>query len=732
MSKKRRRHWRDAILPEVNASSKGTGKVAGTLGLANKPIAFTAPVEFKAAAAPEDGQPAKVPTFSIVAYTGGPLVVAGWDRPVVVDIAGLQVTKSRPVLREHDPDRIVGHTTIVAKQPPRVLVDGVASGKGKDADEVRASAADGFPWQASIGVTPRRVQKLEAGSTANVNGIDQQGPAYIVRHGFLKEVSFVALGADDETSATIAAGAAEGDSAMSFEDWAAANGFDLASMTAEAVAKLKTLYALDQAETAEDDAEGETETEMPAAAASASGKGTINATIATDRKAQAAELARVHAIKRTAAANPDIAAKAILEGWSEDATELAVLKASLPKVPTIVGGGSKAAGGPDVYAASICLQAGVDAKYLADEYGEQTINAAMKRENRNVDFSRIAREILAANGERATFSRIDEGVIKRLANIEARAEMMGDVNAASGSNFTPISLSGILGDSARKALVSGFLGANVVCTKIASVKSAVDFKAFTWYRMTGVGSFQKLSNTGNFRATALQETSYSATLDTAGTIITLSRQEFINDDLGAFLDLPKILGRQAAIYQDKEAFTLLLSNPGSFFSTGTPRNYFEGAGTVLSPDSLATATQYFLEMKDENGDPTGLTPSILLVPPALAGTAQSIYKSPTLASGNTGKVPSTNIYAGTYEPVVSPHLGSSVGLSGNSDTAWYLLPDPALASVLVLAYLQGNQSPTIQDGVWQTSKLAMDFTAFFDFGCGMGEKRAGVKSKGAA
>jgi hypothetical protein len=226
------------------------------------------------------------------------------------------------------------------------------------------------------------VQKLEAGHAANVNGIDQQGPAYIVRHGFLKEVSFVALGADDATSATIAAGAAEGDTPMSFEEWAAANAFDIASMTAEAVAKLKTLYALEQGETAEDEAEGETETAPAMATASATSKSTINATIANDRQAQAAELARVHGIKRIAAAAPDIAAKAILEGWSADATELAVLKASLPKVPTIVGGGSKAAGGPDVYAASICLQANIDAKFLAAEYGEETINAAMKKENR--------------------------------------------------------------------------------------------------------------------------------------------------------------------------------------------------------------------------------------------------------------------------------------------------------------------------------------------------------------
>ena len=49
--------------------------------------------------------------FSMVAYTGGAMRLGGWPYPVVVDLAGMRVTrKSRPILKDHDRGSIVGHT----------------------------------------------------------------------------------------------------------------------------------------------------------------------------------------------------------------------------------------------------------------------------------------------------------------------------------------------------------------------------------------------------------------------------------------------------------------------------------------------------------------------------------------------------------------------------------------------------------------------------------------------
>jgi hypothetical protein len=67
-------------------------------------------ISLQAAEAAEEGKPA-LRKFSMVAYTRGAMHLGGWPYPVVVDLAGMRVTrKSRPILKDHDRASIVVHT----------------------------------------------------------------------------------------------------------------------------------------------------------------------------------------------------------------------------------------------------------------------------------------------------------------------------------------------------------------------------------------------------------------------------------------------------------------------------------------------------------------------------------------------------------------------------------------------------------------------------------------------
>ncbi len=75
-------------------------------------IVWTMPVRSICIAAEtaEEGKPA-LRKFSMVAYHGGAMRLGGWPYPVVVDLAGMRVTrKARPILMDHDRGSIVGHT----------------------------------------------------------------------------------------------------------------------------------------------------------------------------------------------------------------------------------------------------------------------------------------------------------------------------------------------------------------------------------------------------------------------------------------------------------------------------------------------------------------------------------------------------------------------------------------------------------------------------------------------
>ncbi|MBL8892488.1 MAG: hypothetical protein JNL67_21105 [Planctomycetaceae bacterium] len=130
-----------------------------------------------------------------------------WPYPVVVDLAGMRVTrKSRPILKDHDRASIVGHTDDIMVGDSRLEVAGVISGVGNNAQEVIATSENGFPWQASLGANADKVVFIPEGKTATANSREFKGPVYIARKSTLGEVSFVALGADDDTEARIAAG----------------------------------------------------------------------------------------------------------------------------------------------------------------------------------------------------------------------------------------------------------------------------------------------------------------------------------------------------------------------------------------------------------------------------------------------------------------------------------------------------------------------------------------------
>ena len=86
-------------------------------------ISISAPVAIKAAEGESDG-PAK---FSVEAYTGGAMTLAGWDAPVVVDLDGMEFGNSIVANLDHDRTKRVGNVTRKTIQNGRLTLDGVAS-----------------------------------------------------------------------------------------------------------------------------------------------------------------------------------------------------------------------------------------------------------------------------------------------------------------------------------------------------------------------------------------------------------------------------------------------------------------------------------------------------------------------------------------------------------------------------------------------------------------------------
>lgn len=148
------------------------------------------------------------PSVRITAYTGGVMNVPGWG-PLAIDLAGLDAAGQVRILADHDAsiDGIVGHGRAEVANH-QLVVTGAVAASGSTAQRVVQLAKDGFEFQASVGVEPSRVQQVKAGEKVQINGrtLVASGQGFtLVQAGKLREVSIVALGADERTAVAIAA-----------------------------------------------------------------------------------------------------------------------------------------------------------------------------------------------------------------------------------------------------------------------------------------------------------------------------------------------------------------------------------------------------------------------------------------------------------------------------------------------------------------------------------------------
>jgi phage major head subunit gpT-like protein len=630
-----------------------------------------------------DGKPA-LPRFSMVAYTGGPMRIAGWRYPVVVDLAGLSIpSQSRPIRFGHDMASGVGHTDSIAVADGKLIAAGVVSRDTAAAKEIVASARNGFPWQASLGAAVEQFEFVKEDQSVHVNGREFKGPVNVVRKATLGEISFVDLGADGNTTASVAARQAR--------DGAASAKEQTTMKDTEVKQEQVNVEAAAQADVAG----------TPRQSSGQAGTAPV-ADPAPDIRAKAiAETKRIESIRKVCAGrHGTIEAKAIEEGWDENTTELEVLRAERPKAP-VVHIRDNSAVDSDVLAAAVCLAGGLQP--AESRFDDRTLEAAGRRFRSGIGLQELIMEAAWANG---------------YAGRSFRSDMEGSLRAA----FSTFSLPGILSNVANKFLLAGFESVEDTWRRIAATRNVRDFKAVTSYRLTGAFEYQEVGPTGELKHGQVDEESFTNQAKTYGRMFGVTRTDFINDDLGALTALPRKIGRGGALKLNKVFWTGYLNN-AAFFTTGRA-NYQAGADTALSIDGLTAAELLFLEQKDAEGSPLGVVPSVLLVPPALLVRGTQFMQATELRDTTAStKYVTNNPHAGKFTVAHSAYL-SNVSISGYSAKAWYLLADPNDLPVIEVAFLNGQQTPTVERADADFNVLGIQFRGYFDFGVALQEASA--------
>jgi hypothetical protein len=683
-----------------------------------KPVIIVGGVlEIKAA----DGS--KQRKFDIVAYDGGKLNLGNFDLPVVVDIATTDFSGDVPLLIDHqtDTDSTLGQVVSVEAGGGDIQIQGIITGESVKAKKVLEQADNKHRFHASIGVRDGQVREVGPGQTITANGKVQTGPLYLVSHGRLNEVSVVGLGGSNGTKVNLAAAAASmKGNAMSFEEWCASMGIDPATATEAGRALLEGAYKHamggEESPNVAAMADEKPVEEKPVTAAHGVHVG-YKAEIDEAgrvfrqqlRSIAQEESDRVRRIEEMTEGHLDIRAAARKGGWSIQDTEIAVLRKEKEMKPsnTITQSGSI---GDEVLEAALALAGRMP--NIEASYGEQTLTKAHKQYGTGLSIQEFLETKAEQNGWHG----------KR-----ASRDVEGCIRAAFGSQSLP----GIFSNLANKFLLAGFTEIKEEWRKIARIRNVRDFKEVTSYRMVENFEFLPIGPGGEIKYGSVSEESFTNRARPFGLNYSITREDIINDDLDAMSSLPQGMGRGAAKALVKGFWKTFLQDHNTFFTTDRG-NYFAGTDSPLSLESLGKAYSLFLKQKDPNGDPLDVTPSIILVPPALDVLATTLMVSAESRSNTTGKEYGTaNPFRSKFEVVTSSYLDNS-NIGNASTTGWYLAGAPTSYPMMEVCFLNGQQSPTITQVNADPNYTGIVMQGYFDFGVAKQDWRGIVKSKGAA
>jgi len=668
-----------------------------------------------------------------LAYSGGKMALPGWRHPVVVDLAGLQLPEAVPLLVNHE-NRTGSRVGMVRAriQGGTLVIEGEIVSSSGVAEGVVEQARAGADWQLSIGAEVLESELVTAERT--LNGRVQKPPFYHVKRSILREVSILPVGADGSTALRIAARLhLSGGGTMTFEKWLEAMGFRLEDLSDQQKGALKAKWDVESTAKEKDKSDGKQadesekpkdlrgrarDTEPEASDSAKSGeakavKATREAVATEERRiADVQKLCATYDGKLEAQALAGIRAKAIEDGWDTRDTELALLRAERPKAPSIKTAQDE--GGPKIVEAALCLGTGLSEECVAKAYGEPVLTSTRKRYGGPIGAGMFVLELAWANG------------------FTDRRVHSGNVGAALRAAFSTQAASDILSNIANKVLLDAFMHVDASWREVAAVKPTNNFHTHTHYRLCGDMEYQQVGPTGELKHGTTTDEKYTTKADTYGRMFVITRQDIINDDLGAFDDLRQRVGRGGALKLNKLFWAAFLDN--ATFFTSARGNYAAGADTALDSASLSKGVEMFRKLKDSDKQLVGVAPRKLLVPPELETTADELYVSRNINTGGAStktKVPNDNAHAGKYKPVISAYLSDST-LTGWSSTAWHLLADPQDVPVMVVMFLDGKQTPTVEGADADFNVLGIQVRGYHDFGVALAEWVAAIKMKGTA
>lgn len=251
----------------------------------------------------------------------------------------------------------------------------------------------------------------------------------------------------------------------------------------------------------------------------------------------------------------------------------------------------------------------------------------------------------------------------------------------------------VLTDVANVALLRGYDEAEETFQKWTKKGTLPDFKPGKRVGLESFPTLSKVIDGGEYTHASLNDTGEVIRLATYGKLFSITRQTIINDDLGAFTDIPAKMGRAAIRTVGNLVYDVLIKPPK--MSDGKPLFHQEHhniiTASALTADTLDQGALQMAMQKDSAGEVLNIEPSYLIVPRRLKTRAKLLMESQIDPDGIHSQ--SINTAHKMAEPVFDARIDSVLKQDG---------PVPAFLvagsgyDTIEVSYLDGNDKPQIE------------------------------------
>lgn len=259
----------------------------------------------------------------------------------------------------------------------------------------------------------------------------------------------------------------------------------------------------------------------------------------------------------------------------------------------------------------------------------------------------------------------------------------------------------IMDNAINKAYVEGHRTAPVTFDAWTKRWTLSDFKVHDNNYMSGpAGELLEVPESGELKHDVWKdEKRPTRKLKTYGRQFTMSRQAFINDDVGLITRMPAKYAVSARKTQNKQCYQKLIENAAIYDGHklfGKEHKNLLAKGTGITREAVQGMIMALANQKDEFGEVCIIRPAILIVPSGYKFDMYTLFYSPTInTTDNTQAVNPLYQYREGIQVVEDPTINALCGGFGNK-MPWWLVGAKEDTDFVEVDYLNGQDVPTIR------------------------------------